>query len=165
MSNDERIQGVQELERLKTSSEQLELEVKRELGGVFSKDDDRLAVIQIVAVIVVGVVAFFGHPEEDNMVLESLLVTFAVLFGIELIVWTRLRGWDQTLSNNKHPELQAAWRLGALLNCIALAGAILLVADPGHSVMSDQNACTLAAFTVFLLVTSNRKFGEMTLAF
>ena len=165
MGGAERIQGTQELEQKQTALEGLKWEIKRDLGGKFSKDDDRLAMLQIAAVINVGIVAYYGNSGADQMALEWLLGICAILFGVEMVVSTTLRGCSKTVSDKRHPELQATWRLGAAVTFMALMGTLFLVVDPAHSVLSAQSARTLSAFTVFLLITSNRKFGEMTLAF
>merc|ERR1740117_2541873 len=103
MGGAERIQGTQELEQMQTALEGLKSEIRRELGGKFSKDDDRLALIQIAAVINVGIVAYCGNSGADQMALEWLLGTCAIVFGLEMVVSTTLRGWRQTVSDKKHP--------------------------------------------------------------
>jgi len=165
MGGDERMVATQQLSQLHSSLDQLELEIKRELGGAFSTDDNRLALIQIVAVLNVGIAAYFGNEGSDETTLEWLLVIFALLFGLEMTVWGTLRGWSNAFADAKHPELQASCRLGLVVNLTALTGAVLLVVDRENSLLSNQNARTLSAFTVLLLITSNRKFGQMTLAF
>ena len=161
----DRIQGARELKGLESASAQLKSEIKCELGGAFSEDDDRLAFVQIGAILNVGVVAYWGHSTADQVNLEWLLVTFATLFGLEMAISTIVRGWHQTVRDKKHPELQTSWRLGAVVVLVGIVGAVFLVVDQEHVAVSAQTARTLSAFTVFLLITSNRKFGEMTLAF
>jgi len=77
----------------------------------------------------------------------------------------RFRGLQETLFDSKYPALQAAWWLGGGLTLFSLVGTALLQVDSNEAVMSTRNARTAASLTVLLIITYNKKFGTMTLAF
>merc|ERR1740117_595649 len=102
--------------------------------------------LQIAALFNVGIVVYFGNPGSDQTALEWMLTVFPLLFGIEFIVRAATHGFCLALYNPQNPELQTSSRLAALMISIGLFGATLLVADKDRTVMSAQNARTLASF-------------------
>ena len=166
MSYEQQVVSTEHLEKLEFAVKQLETEIKLELGGTFSEEDDRLALLQIAALVNIGVVAYVVNPGSGaDQFLEWMLGVFPVLFGIEFMIRVWVRGFANTLWDTKHPDLQAAWWLGAAVISLANLGCVLLVLDSSHSVMPSQDARTLSSLTVLLVITYNKKFGRMTLAF
>jgi len=84
MSQGERLQSLQSLTQLKATAEQLETEIKLELGGSFSGKDDRLALLQIAALLNLGVVAYMVNPGSDRATLDWVLSLFPVFFAVVL---------------------------------------------------------------------------------
>merc|ERR1712166_1556262 len=53
----------------------------------------------------------------------------------------------------------------AVVILLANLGSSFLILDSDHNVLSSQDARTMSSFTVLLVITCNKKFGRMTLAF
>ena len=165
LSSSGRVDATRQLEELRVALEPLSAEITRELGGTFSGDDDRLAVRQILALVEVAAIAHFGNPGVDVVVLEWVVAAFSILFGLEFAVWAHMRGWKNTLWDAQQPDLQSCWRLGAVVILTSLVGTLFLLSHQAHSLVSAQAACTLSGLTVLLVISSNRTFGKMVLAF
>ena len=162
---DLRIVWSDRLQQLQSAYEQLDTEIKLELGGYFSPEDDRLAILQIAALLNVGAVAYLGNSGSDQVALYWVLVAFPLLFAFEFVFRVWSHGLSQTLWDTRHPDLHAAWWLGAAAIATALIGSALLAFDRDHNWLPKQDARTLASLTVLLVIVYNKKFGRMTLAF
>eukprot|EP00656_Telonema_subtile_P049577 TRINITY_DN6198_c0_g4_i1.p1 TRINITY_DN6198_c0_g4~~TRINITY_DN6198_c0_g4_i1.p1 ORF type:complete len:2110 (-),score=325.82 TRINITY_DN6198_c0_g4_i1:69-6398(-) len=142
-----------------------QVEINRQLGGSFSNYDARSAVLQLLALVNLGAVAFFGNPTASKVALDIVLVAFSVGFAVEFILWVRQNGVEKTMFDDRHVDMHVATRISVLAMCISLLGSLFLVLDQQGRGMPVQDARTLASFTVLLVITWNRKFGQIFLAF
>merc|ERR1740117_1137117 len=83
-----RLESIEMLRGLESSFRQLETEIITEVGDSMN-EDDRLAMLQIIALLNVGAVAYLGNPSSDQCALEWVLGAFPIFFGLELVshVW------------------------------------------------------------------------------
>ena len=159
-----RLESNKILRGFESTFRQLETEIITELGDSIN-EDDRLAMLQIIALLNVGAVAYLGNPSSDQCALEWVLGAFPIFFGLELVSHVWATGLKQTVKDCKHPDLQVAWFMGGATILVALAGTALLTFDFNHNVTSSQDARTLASFSVLLVILYSKKFGQVTLAF
>merc|ERR1712166_225604 len=67
-----RLESIEMLRGLESSFRQLETEIITEVGDSMN-EDDRLAMLQIIALLNVGAVAYLGNPSSDQCALEWVL--------------------------------------------------------------------------------------------
>ena len=144
---------------LHSHEQKLEAEIQGELDG--AEEDARLTALQLLALINLALVAYWGNPGADHQVLDWILGSFSCLFSIELCH----KVWSKGLWNKTNPEMDSSSLMSSIVISLSLFGTLVLAIDQDHSVLGVRGARCLSSMTVLLLITWNKQFSSIFLTF